>query len=68
VWGSKVAWLHIRVHRHIDFGEDQWLLSTVPRLFDRSMLESKDLEAAKKEAIDKIRQDLSTVFRLLGGS
>jgi hypothetical protein len=49
--------LRINVHHHIDYGPEQWLLSVYPELLPPSQrLESKDPDAAKAEALGRVRQ------------
>ena len=50
-WKAKVGNMEVSIHRHIDYDKDRWLLSTRPPFVNKHLLENKDMEAAKKEAI-----------------
>jgi hypothetical protein len=49
-WELKVGSLSIIVTRYIHYNPDDWLLHC-GEVFDRKLLKSKDIEAAKQEAI-----------------
>jgi predicted ATPase len=54
-WTAKVGVFHLTVHRHIHYEPDVWLLSTVPDLFERRELDSKDIEEAKTQSLALVR-------------
>lgn len=54
----------LRVHRHIYYNPDDWLLS-VGGLVDKRLLKSKDLEEAKAEAVEYIRKLMTNVLEAL---
>ena len=59
-WGGGNK-LRVTVHRHRDYEDDVWLLSTHPGLVDMYVLTSKDIEAAQREArlhLEKVIGDL----------
>jgi hypothetical protein len=51
VWSTNVGMLQVSVHRHIDFDPEQWLLSTVPALFEKVALASGEFALAKAQAL-----------------
>ena len=56
VWNISIGGMRVCVHRHIGYAKDDWLLSTYfPGFFDRKLLQSKDIEKAKYEALMLVR-------------
>lgn len=55
IWHINVGPFRVSVHRHRHYEPDQWLLSTVPALFDCELLSSGDLEEAKCQALAKLQ-------------
>ena len=56
-WIAKAGKLSICVHRHIHYPGDTWLASCAP-FFDKKVLETKDIDTAKAEAIAMVRAEL----------
>lgn len=56
--------LAIAVHRHIHNDPDDWLV-TCPPFFDRKLLNSKELEDAKRESLAMVREVLSNALNEL---
>jgi len=61
VWGLKTKTMRISVHRHIHYPPDMWLCSC--GLFDKLALESKDIDAAKAEALRKVHEVLTEMLK-----
>jgi hypothetical protein len=53
--------LKLTVHRHIHYKPDQWLASCQPDLFRQKLLESKDIEEAKVEALHRLKAMLTEI-------
>ena len=51
------------VHRHIHYPPDQWLASCRPDIFERKELPAKDIETAKKQAIQLLLTQLDKAMR-----
>ena len=60
-WHLRVGWLSIKVHKHIAYDPDQWLLSADP-FFRQHALQSPGVEAAQEEAVGIILQKLSQMI------
>src|SRR5688572_8815474 len=58
--------LRIAVHHHRDHPPETWLLSTQPATHRQFVLQAKDLDAAKIEAIAILRQWVSAIDDALG--
>ncbi len=56
--------LRIKIHRHIHYPPDAWLVTCHPKLLEQLQLEATDAEEAKKEAIRLVKAELE---RLLAG-
>ena len=63
-WVAKVGSLRLYVTRHIDHGENDWLCSCDP-FFDIRMLESKEIDEAKAEAVVLLKHELERCMKPL---
>jgi hypothetical protein len=54
---ARFGGYRLTVHRHIDYPPDVWLASCTI-FFNKCVMQSKDLDGAKKEAMDKLRKML----------
>lgn len=59
--------VRVTVHRHRHYDPDVWLLSCHP-FFDCKVLNNKELEEAKAEAIELVRSRLLLMLNSLGGT
>jgi hypothetical protein len=50
-WEAEIGCVRLRVTRHIHYGADQWIATSVPYILDMELLQSKDIDEAKAEAI-----------------
>ncbi len=60
-WLAKAGALRIVVTRHCHHDPDVWTLSCDP-FFETRELKSKDIEKAKREALDLVDIELSAAF------
>lgn len=65
-WKIKGGKLTVTVHRHIHFKKDDWLLSCEP-WFSQHLLDSKEVEEAKNEALQKVRGALAAAVDAFAG-
>lgn len=64
VWEVRIDRFRIRVHRHIDYPPNIWLLTCEP-FFYRKELPRKDITRAKTYAIALVMRKLLETFRKL---
>lgn len=57
-WTLQFATFNVVVHHHIYYG-DKWLVSCLKIGLDQHVLESKDIEDAKKEALGVVMAHLA---------
>lgn len=57
-WTTYVGSFRITIHRHIDYEPDVWLVSTVPDVLYKMPLASKNVEAAKVQAVAMLQSEL----------
>ena len=50
-WSLQLPWIILIVTRHVDYEPDQWLLNCHQLGLKMEEMRSKDIEAAKKEAV-----------------
>ena len=62
-WSCSDKEITIRVHRHIYYPKDQWLLSSEP-FYDKYELKSIDIDKAKKEAINLVGNKLACAAKV----
>ena len=63
-WCFYAGEIRISVHRHIYYDEDTWLLSCDP-FFNKYELPHKDIEKAKRTALDLVATKLRIVNSIL---
>jgi hypothetical protein len=65
VYQLKVDDLIIRVHRHIHYPKDTWLLSSSKLDIDHHELRAKDIKEAQEEALDIARKGVENLVEEL---
>lgn len=64
-WASKAGKIYIKLHRHIHYPKDTWLLTCDP-FFDKKVLLSKNADEAKAEALRMVRREFVTSLKAFG--
>lgn len=64
-WRISGGGVTIILHRHIHYEKDDWLMSCEP-WFTTRMLQSKDVDDAKAEALQKVKTALSEAHGAFG--
>ena len=64
-WEAKIGVFRLLVHRHIHYPPDTWLATCHPDLFSHFELASKDIELAKRQAVDKLRACCEVAIRAM---
>lgn len=64
-WVCWIPGISITVHRHIRYSADTWLLTCRPPLFDDHVLKAGDIEKAKSEALQLVREDLRRALQAI---
>jgi hypothetical protein len=65
-WVNQSDWLKIVVTRHVDFEPDIWtLVANVGNLAQRVILDAREIESAKAEAMFRVRAEFNHGLRLL---
>lgn len=64
-WQAHIGKFSITVTRHINYDPDVWIAMTSPDILDKKVLKSKDIEDAKKEAIDLFREGCQKIIEAL---
>ena len=59
-WCAMIGRLRINVHRYIGYSKDQWLLTCAP-FFDKQVLQSKDSDNAKIEALMMLGKEVGVI-------
>ena len=54
-WTAKIGTFTLKVHRHVYFPPDVWLVSCQPGVLSQVELESKDIDEAKCQAVAKLQ-------------
>jgi hypothetical protein len=62
IWQAHFGKYRLTVHKHIYYPPERWLVSTHPDLFTTVLLDAKDLEGAKKEAVVMLKVALEQVL------
>lgn len=58
-WMCKLEKVDVRVHRHIHYGKDTWLLSSRFLNMEKLVLDNSEIELARREAIDVIKNNIN---------
>lgn len=63
-WETRIGTLRLVVTRHIHHEPDDWV--AVSEIFDKRQLTAKNIDDAKKEALELVREWCRAVMRDLG--
>jgi len=55
---AQLGVIGLTITRHKDYDADDWVFSTYPNLLYKDVLDSKDLEDAKKEALTLLEKEV----------
>jgi hypothetical protein len=60
-WEAKIGCVRLTVTRHIHYAPDEWIARSHPSIIDMELLQSKDIEEAKDEAVELLSSRCNAV-------
>lgn len=60
-WEANIAGVRLTVTRHIFYPDDSWVVASAPSIIETQVLQSKDIEEAKDEAVELLLSKCNAV-------
>ena len=65
-WEAQIGMFRLIVHRYIHYPPDAWLASCRADVFQKLELKSKDIDEAKREAVEKLKVICADALKAIG--
>lgn len=62
-WEAKIGCVRLTVTRHVHYALDEWIARSHPNIIDMELLQSKDIDEAKDEAVELLLSRCNAVVR-----